>query len=107
MDSFATEAAAAPDGVGGVIVVGMTTAAGVAFCETLTFIVCAARPVDSFAMQAAAAPDGAGGVIAVDICTAADVCVEPKASPPLAFSTWSLQQQHNMHHKLFCNCKKR
>ena len=75
MDSFATEAAAAPDGEGGVIVVGMTTAAGVAFCETLTFIVCAAR---SFAMEAAAAPDGAGGVIAVDICTAADVCVEPK-----------------------------
>ena len=106
MDSFATEAAVAPDGEGGVIVVGMTTAAGVAFSETLTFIVCAARS-DSFAMEAAAAPDGAGGVIAVDICTAADVCVEPKASPPLAFSTWSLQQQHNMHHKLFCNCKKR
>ena len=77
MDSFATEAAAAPDGEGGVIVVGMTTAAGVAFCETLTFIVCAARSVDSFAMEAAA-PDGVGGVIAVDICTAADVCVEPE-----------------------------
>ena len=64
VDSFATEAAAAPDGAGGVIVVGMPTAAGV----------CAAQSVDSFAMEAAAAPDGAGGVIAVGIYTAADVC---------------------------------
>ena len=87
VDSFATEEAAAPDGAGGVIVVGMPTAAGVS----------AAQSVDSFAMEAAAAPDGAGGVIAVGIYTAADTSVEPKASPPSACSTESATATPNMH----------